>query len=272
MSRGRVRDTSGPMASASLEDRVRKWLSDQGYPLEMRVARITGAAGAGWDHGRVYLDPLTGKTREIDLMGYFDRATWSDPPFSVHVIFECKHTRDKPWILFCTDRPGIRPSGFVRTVPATTHANKAIIATLKEAHRTKDASPIASMDMFRPPGELVGFNLARAHTDNQDTAFHAMRGVSGAAEATANNISKHGHAVMYLPVIVIDSPLMQCFLPDGQDDVELTEIGRGVLLYPTGPGSRTLIHVVTVEALPEFLGRVASDSEKLRSLVDPNLQ
>jgi hypothetical protein len=75
----------------ALDESVRSWLTAQGYPLEMRVAEIIRESNAGWDHGRVYQDPITGKYREIDLMGYFD--FWGEFKLGVHLVFECKHTR-----------------------------------------------------------------------------------------------------------------------------------------------------------------------------------
>jgi hypothetical protein len=65
----------------NLEDSVRKWLDDQGYPLEMKVAEALRNAGIGWDHGRVYEDPSTNKVREIDVMGYLDY--WGSPKFGI---------------------------------------------------------------------------------------------------------------------------------------------------------------------------------------------
>ncbi|MFJ4281132.1 hypothetical protein [Streptomyces massasporeus] len=251
---------------SSLEDRVRKWLSDQGYPLEMRVARIVGAAGAGWDHGRVYTDPVTEKTREIDLFGYFDGPRQE---LSVHVVFECKHSRDKPWVLFGTDRPGLTPTGLARSTPATPLVKKALARTLRGRRML---SPVTDMTMFRAPDGITGFNLARAHTDNQDAAFHAVRGVSAAAEETARDIGSHGHAVLYLPVVVIDTPLIRCFLPAEEEDVQLEQVERGVLLTSSRPGSYTFIHVVTVEALPSFMSQVAVESADLRTLLEPQLK
>src|SRR5436309_14473721 len=101
----------------TLEQRVRSWLKAQGYPLEMRVAEILRASGAGWDHGRVYHDQVTGKPREIAVVGYFD--LWEKPEFSIHLVFECKHTRDKPWILFSTANPMFSNLLYVVSVRAT---------------------------------------------------------------------------------------------------------------------------------------------------------
>src|SRR5690349_16372918 len=106
---------------ATFEERVKSWVKTQGYPLEMRVAEILRSSGAFWDHGRVYDDPMTGKFREIDLVGYFD--FWEKPEFCVHLVFECKHSKDKPWILFSTSGPMFTKEAYVASMPATLEAS-----------------------------------------------------------------------------------------------------------------------------------------------------
>ncbi|WP_158715918.1 hypothetical protein [Streptomyces sp. NRRL B-24720] len=248
----------------SLDERVQKWLSEQGYPLEMRVAQLLGAAGAGWDHGRVYRDPITEKVREIDLVGYFDPPYSKKHGLSVHVVFECKHTRDKPWVLFCSNPP-YTPAGFVGATPGTERAVDALRLAAEE-HPS-----ILEMDILRPKA-LTGFNLVRTHTDNQDAAFHAMRGVSTSATSVAEEIGKYGHAVIYLAVIVVDTPLFECTLPTGRDETKLRRIDRGFLVYPSEPGSRIPVHVVTADALPDFLQIVSTESMTLSNLVTPFLE
>jgi hypothetical protein len=239
----------------SLEESVRKWLEDQGYPLEMKVAETLRASKLSWDHGRVYTDPFTDKVREIDVVGYLDRISTS-PRFSIHLVFECKHTRGRPWILFCTQSPTLTVRGHVMSVPATKPAEPIMKALA-------GIEAVQSMRLFRRP-DLIGFNLVRVHTDNQDTAFHAVRGVTTASLSLAAEIGKWRHYVLFPPVIVVDSPLLQCYLPAGKDDYVLREIKEGSLIYNPGGGcERTPIQVIHVDALQSFLETVKKESAEL---------
>lgn len=244
----------------TLEERVRSWLKDHGYPLEMRVAELLRGAGAGWDHGRVYQDPITNKAREIDLIGYFDHK---DPSLSVHPVFECKHAKDKPWVLFCTNRPALTPRGFIASVPATKDARDTVSLLLREYSL---GPRMERMKIFAPHA-LTGFNLVRAHTEHQDAAFHAVSGVSAAATTVAEHIGKFGHRVLYPPVIVVDSPLMRCHLPANDAEVELAQIAHGVLLHNPGIANRVLIHVVHVDYVAEFLRNIREDATTLAEFV-----
>jgi hypothetical protein len=247
----------------SLENNVRAWLDSQGYPLEMRVADVLRNANAPWDHSRVYDDPLTSKVREIDLMGYLDYR--KPVKFSVHLVIECKHSRGKPWVLFCTKQMMLSPIGYVLSLPSTEEAKHRIsfLATSKE---------VQGMPLFQAP-ELIGFNFVRAHTDNQDAAFHAVRGVTTAAVSVAKKISEYGHAVLYVPIVVIDSPLMQCYLPEKSDAVSLEEIKSGSLIYNTGT-EHVMVRILHINALPQFIETIKRDGTalhaKLREIVEGN--
>jgi len=148
----------------------------------MRVAEILRETGVTADHYRVYEDPITGKNREIDVVGYLDQ-----PRLSVHLVIECKHSQDKPWVLFCTMHHRITPNGYVVSVPATPKARELIEPLAYD-------ESVQNMIMFKARS-LVGFRLVRAYTDNQDTAFHAVVGVSSASISTAEAIGRHDHAV-----------------------------------------------------------------------------
>ncbi len=238
----------------NLEDSVRKWLEDQGYPLEMKVAEALRNADVAWDHGRVYDDPATGKVREIDVMGYLDY--WGSPRFSIHLIIECKHAREKPWVLFCTERSMLTPAGHVLSLPATKKAKK-----IMDIMATSEA--VQKMTLFRRP-DLVGFNFARAHTDNQDAAFHAIRGVTAAAVSVAARIGKWKHNILYVPIVVVDSPLMKCSLPADTNDLLLQEVQEGTLLYnPGGKSGRVSVHIMHINAFPAFLKTIKKEGMEL---------
>lgn len=229
-----------------LEQKVKSWLEGHGYPLELRVANVLRKADISADHYRVYFDPATGKNREIDLMGYLDHSA-----LSIHLVFECKHSQDKPWILFCTAHRALTPEGFVVSVPSTRMAREIV------QYLAGDQS-VQTMNMFKVP-DLVGFRLIRAFTDNQDTAYHAVLGLASACLLTADTIGRYNHRVIYVPVVVIDSPLLICHLPDDGEEIELSQASQGLLLHNSGD-RHVIIHVLHVDALADFVAKSKEDA------------
>jgi hypothetical protein len=130
------------------------------------------------------------------------------------------------------------------------------------------------LTFFNKPS-LVGFNLVRTHTDNQDAAFHAVQGVTRASRATAFALRHHRTKLFYLPVIVVNSPIVRCHLPESSADVQLEEIQRGVLLHswdsmeddPPGRSS-TRVHIVHIASLPDFVDDLKRDTKKFLELLN----
>lgn len=236
------------------QDKVAAWIAKQGFPLEMKVAEILGEAGIHADHYRVYEDLETQKSREIDVMGYFDHEK-----LSVHLVFECKHSKDKPWILFSTARKNMVPRGYVMSVPATEVARGRI-------EQISDESIVQEMNFFHAPN-LLGFQLLRAFTNNQDSAFHAVSGLSGACLSIAEDIGRGGHRVLFVPILVVDSPLFQCHLPEGSSEIELSPILHGAMLHTHAVGHRVLIQIVHIDALTEYVVEAIENSMVLNELV-----
>jgi hypothetical protein len=66
-------------SSGSVEQRVSEWLTEQGYPLELRVAQAFTGAGAEVKQAEYFKDSETGKFREIDVVATFRRAAQGEP-------------------------------------------------------------------------------------------------------------------------------------------------------------------------------------------------
>lgn len=239
---------------SDLQARLRGWLEEHGIPLEMRAAEILRGAGVHGDHYRVFQDPATGKVRELDVVGYLDHKT-----LSVHLVFECKHSKDKPWVIFSTRRKNLTARGYVSSIPATPSAAKRLDGVA-------DNSAVHAMELFHAP-ERIGFRLMRAFGDNQDAAFQAISGVSVGATAMAKDIGQHGHSVLFPPVVVVDSPLFECYLADLTGELCTDALDRGVVLHPTQPGRFALVHVVHVDALPGFVHSINENVSRLRTLL-----
>jgi hypothetical protein len=136
------------------------------------------------------------------------------------------------------------------------------------------------MRLFRR-SKLIGFNLARAfNTEHQqDAAFQAIRGTTAACISTADAIGKWGHSVIYIPMIVVDSPLLQCYLPADKEGYALEETREGTILYNTGLVDASVdrsniltVHVLNIDALRPFLETVKQDATSLYEFIRPAIK
>ncbi len=81
-----------------LKVKVADWLKKEGYPLEMKVADIFRRNGFGVDQSSYFIDPETGKMREMDVIATaIDKYTSN---INISWVIECKSSKKYPWILF----------------------------------------------------------------------------------------------------------------------------------------------------------------------------
>jgi hypothetical protein len=82
-----------------LLEKARKWVLEQGYPLEMHAAKVFREVGFEVQQAQLYSDSKSGKWREIDLVVISpDLMGVTRITFAV----ECKSS-SKPWILFTSN-------------------------------------------------------------------------------------------------------------------------------------------------------------------------
>jgi hypothetical protein len=221
-------------------EQVRKWLNEQGYPLEMRTASALRKAGFEVTQSSLYTDQETGKVREIDVLAL-------DPDYvgvtRIAFFVECKSSK-KPWVLLCD--PEVL-TGHNRVY--------SFAAVNKNAIRAMCAEPVfkALMDgcpWFRKD-ELTGYSLRSAFSDN-DIAYEATIGVAKASMDFVNSAQDYQQSVAF-PIIVIASPLIRCAL-DKDGEIQLAEVTQGEVFFKNDLANpfRTCVRVVTLAGLPNF--------------------
>jgi len=249
----------------SLEDRLRSWLGAQGYPLEMKVATAFQHAGARVIQSDYYSDPTTSESREIDVV-----ATWQDDIdrilTQVSFTFECKSSRDKPWILFVSPDARIAPPARVAQRAGSSLARLAL-------WDLADNASLQSLPIFDLP-IAPAYGLKQAFSDKADICYGAIAGVAAATAAQANqpdfqDSQRGGYDILEVifPVVVTDARLFTALLKaDGELDIQ--EKTTGVLLWrnPVVNRPHTIIHVVSSIALAEFAETARSSAESFLSL------
>lgn len=242
---------------ARLEDQIRAWLDQGGFPLEMRVARSVRRHGAASDQARTFTDPQEWKLREIDVVAYFDR----NPEPSLHLVIECKTSRNKPWVVFCTERPIRLPRAAISQMPATPLATDFLEAVATDGVLTE----MPPFDGRGRTGYAVATGL-RKPRDGGDPAYAAVRSVTSAATAVAERIGQSGHSVVFPPVIVLDTPLISCHLPEEGEEPVLERADRILLWHPTGTGGLLPVNIITEDALDDLLRGTGAAADRLSTL------
>lgn len=253
--------------SADLTAKLKKWMLTQGYPLEMRIARAARDMGLMVQQGHHYYDQEQGAHREIDVLATAT-GTLRTPGHSLQVraVFETKSSAGnaKPWVIL-TDR-GHRMHRVARI--SQRYVNDQAREWWEEAAcRTPDIQMLDIFDADDAPGySLIRPNLATKES-RDDQAFAALMQVTKAANGVCEWLTKvgagksaKGHQrtslAVVLPVIVVDSPLYQCWL-DAQGELQIDEISRGTVMWKNRASLRqsptTIIKVMRESEVRKYM-------------------
>jgi hypothetical protein len=248
-----------------LLDEARKWISEQGYPLEMRAARIFRDGGFDVQQAQLYTDQESEKRREIDLI-----AISPDYVGVTHVAFaiECKSSK-KPWVLFTSNvGPG---QGIFWTYSLMSESARKVLADRSSNDPDNKSEPpyLAMFDRLqwlrKKPETAYAFR--QVFTD-KDTAYAALLSSIKAASHVVNTERSGNFSYFRLafPLVVIDSPLLLCGL-NSENEPEIREVESGEVLFtnPDSTGDSTCIRIVTIEGLSNFVSEARIEIQKLRN-------
>lgn len=221
--------------------KVSQWLEEQGFTLEMRAADAFRAAGFDVRQSSHYIDPESGKGREIDVIA-------SDPDLlgiiEITFIVECKSSK-KPWVLLCSQDTLVN---YNRLSAFGVLSGK---ATETLADRVLD---LVERWPWLKKSRMAAYSFRQALSDS-DLAYAAAVTVAKAANSFIRKPDSiyAPHYVFAFPIIVVNSPILQCMLAeDGQ--IEITEVTEGEWLFlarlPEYFG--TCIRIISIERLPAF--------------------
>ena len=241
-----------------LTSKLTTWISQQGYPLEMRVASIARKhtrfeIRQGWH----YKDPESGNSREIDVV-----CTASEPRgiAEINFVIECKATK-KPWVIFSSDDAASsyhRLSSFGLFSKA---ARSAVAKHLFSSDLTSDSSSdyeiLKSIPWLWKEG-LVGYAITQAFEGNKDVPYVAsLSSIKAAIWLLSNSLWQSAEYRDYsisFPINVTSSPLFECALDDSGSPI-LKEINHGHLFFKQhiNEFSATCVSIVNEKYVEVFI-------------------
>src|SRR6266498_4523901 len=101
---------------SNLSAQVRKWVEEQGYSLEMRVAKRfqeSGFAVSQFDH---FVDKESHSVRPVDVVATLAQD-FGNSRVAIKLFIECKYSaKDKPWVIVVTSDKLDKHAFFSRTL------------------------------------------------------------------------------------------------------------------------------------------------------------
>jgi hypothetical protein len=236
---------------------VRSWLSQHGYVLEMEVARELIPHCSYVAQGEQYVDPVTGKLREIDIF-----CSWGGAKdkigvhHSVEMVIECKNTT-APWVAFFGGSPSVEGG---------------ILPNLVDGKEWMDCircdeiqTPL--FDLAHAAGASIAYAITEKKNEKggKDLAREAVLSVTSASIAHVHaaeefrEASPVHYSLNVLPLVVTKSPLVACSLSES-GDVNLSHIDR-CRVFSTHEKWDSLpigVFVINIEVFRRFVTEIAS--------------
>jgi hypothetical protein len=243
------------MKNDDLKAKIDNWLKNQGYPLEMTVAKILQDSGFSVSMGDVFIDPETGLSREIDVSA----SEWivGDQCY-VQLCFriECKLSKNKPWVVFTsgTSHGFSAPHELICSDLYRRFISELLLENNWQAN-------LSESGLFG--NVTVGHGVAQVFSDGVDIPYKAIMSAvksSSSKVEEIDNIEKgrlQGYQLgIAIPIVVFEGQLFEAYLnPDG--NISLTEVEHSTLNWKsTIPRNNTVVSIVTRSGFDEFAGKM----------------
>lgn len=255
-----------------LPTQVKKWVEEQGYSLEMKVAKKFQENGFTVSQFEHFVDQEAHSVRPVDVVVSLAKNI-GNCKIVTKLFIECKYSaKDKPWVIVVTSDKFDEFSFFSRILKGQHPSNWSNIETLQGRIVAKIIQAIDNnlgLDLFsiKNPGYVVAESL----TNQKDHAYEAIIQISKSVEAhdiesektykqtlqvfeDADHISPPSNIGLFfsiaIPVVVINGQLFESYL-GRNNEVEVSEIHNGMVFVPyrrreSNPHSQVILSPVTV--------------------------
>lgn len=277
-----------------LPSQVKKWVEEQGYALEMRVAKVfrdNGFDVSQFDH---FIDQESQDVRPVDVVATLSKDIGSSR-VAIRLFVECKYSaKDKPWVIIVTSDRFDKFAFFSRILKGQHPSSWSKIETLQgrlvgRVIQAIDANLGLSAFSIKNPGYVV----AESFTTQKDHAYEAIVQISKCVEAhdveteeihrkttqilddSESNYPSSELGLFFsvaIPIVVINGQLFESCLGN-RNEVEASEIQSGMVFVPfrrheTSPHSRVVLSPVTVVTEKHMDSFVASIKRGMESILD----
>lgn len=280
-----------------LPTQVKKWVEEQGYSLEMRVAKKFQENGFTVSQFEHFVDQESGSVRPVDVVVSLAKDI-GNSLVVIKLYIECKYSvKDKPWVIVVTSDKFDKHSFFSRILKDQHPSSWSNIETLQGRVTAKIIQALDSnsgLDLFsiKNPGYVIAESL----TNQKDHAYEAIIQISKSVEAhdmeteeiykqttqTLDDAEITDGALNFglfvsiaFPVVLINGQLFESYLGKN-NEVEVSEIQNGMVFVPyrrheTNPHSQVILSPVTVvteKYLDDYVSLIKQGIESMLSQTD----
>lgn len=280
-----------------LPSKVKKWVEEQGYSLEMRVAKKFQENGFTVSQFEHFIDQESRSVRPVDVVASLAKNIGYSK-VAVKLFIECKYSaKDKPWVIIATSDKFDKFSFFSRILKNQHPSNWLKMETLQGRIVAKVVQSIDSslgLDLFsiKNPGYIVAESL----TNQKDHAYEGITQISKSVEAhdieaeevykktlqifddlkNNDNSSQIGlFFTIAFPAVVINGQLFESYL-GSNNTIEASEINYGTVFVPyrrretdiNSPIVLSPVTIVTEKFLDQYIGMIKQGLETILSQDD----
>lgn len=248
-----------------MKDKIKNWLSEQGYPLEFRVANYLRKNGFNTIQSDYYQDSNTRQNREIDVVAYKQINT---PKLLIRItlVVECKSGRNKPWLLFSSPFNTLTGGRNVILNPSTS-IGRIIL------YETEIYSRFKNLDIFTMD-DKTSFGITQCFTNGKDIPYNALTSL---AKATASIIDKESNTTdinicdIFFPFLVIEAPLYESFY---KEDIEIEKVESGTITWRNRivDQQETIFRIQRIEHFEKKIESYSKDIDKIIDYLKNNIK
>jgi hypothetical protein len=256
--------------SDALAEKVKNWLSEQGFPLEFRTAAAFQSAGIRVLQGFYVTDQSSGLSREIDILAKISVS--AAPYLEIGIVVECKWSRDKPWVVFTSRSTIMAPEACIAQTMGSSLGRAAM-------HCLASDEGLGRLAIFSCEGRN-GFSGRRALVRERDTDhfYAAVQGVVGKALTYAHVFDRRARkpgempasGCVTFPMIVVEGDLFEAYY-DAEDKSVGVVPADIVRLHWRGAEAKqwiSTVDIVRFSALERVIAQRRQEFERLAAAID----
>ncbi|GGF77332.1 hypothetical protein GCM10010912_23020 [Paenibacillus albidus] len=236
-----------------LKLKVQEWLEKEGYSLEFLTATAFEKQGFRVRQSENYLDEKNNIHREVDVLASLIHKLDDETLFRITHVVECKWSKDKPWVVFCSNGSNLSPAACIAQSVSSKFGNT--LLWLMAADRD-----IYGSSHFLTPN-TPGFSGRQALANGKDLFYSAMQNVTAASRLVGNyfddSITKTppDYAELVFPVVVVNGSLFQAVYNDECEKIELEETKHIRLHWDGSESSKfpSSVDIITSDYIDEFV-------------------
>lgn len=244
-----------------VQNSIKKWLKETGFPLEMQAAHVFEKLGYDVRQSYVVKDIQEGKPREIDILATFpfelDRGITK-----IFCVLECKSSKH-PWLVF-DGQNTLSSYNMLHSFAVMSPDALSEIGDIIFADETRK-----SWELFQRSPKC-GYALRQPFSD-KDTGYSAAINTLKACRNIIEPQEKSSlpQINVAFPILVVDKPIFECSYVEGELTVKPVPHSKFLFSSYIPDLAISRINVVHIDHLESFAKHYINVATRLRDMLAP---